>query len=252
MTDDVVKRVKRFFHSDLSREYFTATDASISAQLRMLMNGMMREYNAQYHKVSKKLSLQMINDVNKVSKSRLFSSLKKLTGGAKIKTDFLSPKMKELMKATTEEGADLIETIPVKFLSDVSTAVYQSVTNPEAGGMEGLERKIERRLRDNVKHIHNKARNIAYDQTRKFYNNLNAERMRAVGLTKYEWVHSHAGQRPRKLHLEELDGNIYPIDGPHPIIDERTGERGIPGQAINCRCTMLPVLEFDDGEEKKI
>jgi uncharacterized protein with gpF-like domain len=29
-----------------------------------------------------------------------------------------------------------------------------------------------------------------------------------------------------------------------PVIDPRTGERGIPGQAINCRCVMRPLVEF--------
>jgi len=34
-----------------------------------------------------------------------------------------------------------------------------------------------------------------------------------------------------------------------PVIDRRSGERGIPGQAINCRCRMAPVIEFDNDEE---
>jgi SPP1 gp7 family putative phage head morphogenesis protein len=91
-----------------------------------------------------------------------------------------------------------------------------------------------------------RARNIALDQTRKAYNNINKGRMQAIGVQKFEWVHSGGGQKPRELHIE-LDGQVFSFDD-LPVIDERTGERGIPGQAINCRCTMVPVIEFEtDG-----
>jgi SPP1 gp7 family putative phage head morphogenesis protein len=79
------------------------------------------------------------------------------------------------------------------------------------------------------------------------YNNLNASRMKAIGLNKYEWVHSGGGQRPREFHRDVLNGQIFSLDDP-PIIDEQTGERGIPSQLINCRCTMLPLLEFSNGQ----
>ena len=72
--------------------------------------------------------------------------------------------------------------------------------------------------------------------------------LQAVGLNKYEWIHSGAGQQPREFHRDVLNGQIFDLDDP-PIIDEDTGERGIPSQLINCRCTMRPVLEFEDGEE---
>ncbi|RIQ43658.1 phage head morphogenesis protein, partial [Bordetella avium] len=29
-----------------------------------------------------------------------------------------------------------------------------------------------------------------------------------------------------------------------PIIDKTTGERGLPGQLINCKCRMRPVIDF--------
>jgi uncharacterized protein with gpF-like domain len=36
---------------------------------------------------------------------------------------------------------------------------------------------------------------------------------------------------------------VYSFDD-LPVVDERTGETGIPGQAVNCRCTMSPVFDF--------
>ena len=42
-----------------------------------------------------------------------------------------------------------------------------------------------------------------------------------------------------------MSGKVYRLDDP-PVIDARTGERGLPGQAIFCRCTMQPIVKFGD------
>ena len=88
------------------------------------------------------------------------------------------------------------------------------------------------------------AKNVALDQTRKAYQSMNAERMRAAGVKSFEWIHSGGGQKPRPDHVA-MSGNVYRYDN-LPVIDKRTGERGIPGQAPNCRCTARPVLDFGD------
>lgn len=49
--------------------------------------------------------------------------------------------------------------------------------------------------------------------------------------------------RERKLH-HELNGHIFAFNNP-PIIDERTGQKGLPGQTYNCRCTLIPVIDKD-------
>ena len=91
----------------------------------------------------------------------------------------------------------------------------------------------------------NRGVNIARDQTRKAYNNLNAARMRKVGVTEFIWRHSGGGRNPRDLHQNVLNGKKFSLDD-LPVIDERTGETGIPGQAINCKCTMEPVVTFGE------
>lgn len=49
--------------------------------------------------------------------------------------------------------------------------------------------------------------------------------------------------RERPLH-KELNGKIFRFDNP-PIIDERTGQRGLPSQTYNCRCVIIPVIDKD-------
>lgn len=246
MTEDMSRQLGRLFRTDEARAYF-GEDASIASMAKKLLNGIERKYIKQFKHIAKPYSERMAKEVNKTSKSNMFSSLKKLTGGVSIKTDFISGEMKDILTATIYENVNLIERIPSTYFDQVRGAVMRSITQPETGGLEGLQETIQSVLDKRGKQIHNKARNTALDQTRKAYNNLNSGRMKAVGISKYQWVHSRGGQFPREHHLNELDGKIFSLDEP-PIIEPKTGERGIPGQAINCRCTMLPLLEFDNGE----
>ena len=49
--------------------------------------------------------------------------------------------------------------------------------------------------------------------------------------------------RERPLH-KELNGQIFRFDNP-PIIDERLGTRGLPGETYNCRCNIIPIIDKD-------
>lgn len=64
----------------------------------------------------------------------------------------------------------------------------------------------------------------------------------AEGFTKFKW-HTILDGRERELH-KELNGKVFRFDDP-PIIDERTGQKGLPSQTYNCRCTFSPYI---DGE----
>ena len=65
----------------------------------------------------------------------------------------------------------------------------------------------------------------------------------------FKWKTNIDG-RERPLH-KELNNKIFRFDNP-PIIDERTGQRGLPGETYNCRCSMVPIIdkEFFDRRHK--
>ena len=73
-----------------------------------------------------------------------------------------------------------------------------------------------------------------------------------LGFTHFEWIHSGGSQQPRSYHMRAhpsgLNHGIFRIDEP-PVIDPNTGTRGFPGDLPNCRCTMRPVLKFEDEEK---
>lgn len=60
------------------------------------------------------------------------------------------------------------------------------------------------------------------------------------GFEEFKWITNIDG-RERELH-KQLNGKIFRFDEP-PIIDERTGQRGLPGETYNCRCKFIPVLK---------
>ena len=58
-----------------------------------------------------------------------------------------------------------------------------------------------------------------------------------MGFDKFIWRTIVDG-RERDLHYKH-NGKIFRYDDP-PIIDERTGQHGLPGETYNCRCEAIP------------
>jgi hypothetical protein len=94
---------------------------------------------------------------------------------------------------------------------------------------------------------------IADDQINKASERLRVAKWKKNGVRMVRWIHSGMDE-PRPYHREKwnggsgifdgrpngLNGYVFPIDFP-PVIDPHTGERGYPGQLINCRCHLEPV-----------
>ena len=75
------------------------------------------------------------------------------------------------------------------------------------------------------------------------------------GMRSFRWVvNLDNRERPwhRKLGTTGPDGkgNIYRFDDP-PIINEKTGQKGLPGYDYNCRCSFIPVLDKEWLENRK-
>lgn len=237
MTDHTEREIKKLYRADASQEYF-AQDASISSQARILMNELARKFEKLFAYYAIDLSGQITEEADKSSTTALKESLKQLSGGLLINTDFLTSELDEVLKATIAENVQLIKTIPEKYLSDVQGAVMRSITTGR--GLADLVPFLKKHKNITIK----RARLIAHDQTRKAFTNINRVRMERMGIKKFEWLHSAGGQHPRPLH-QRMSGKIYSFDDP-PVIDERTGEKGYPGQLINCRCVMIPVVTFEE------
>ena len=231
-----------FEHPDAEEhmELVRAADANIASQTRMITNKLARKFQAMFDRKARDLADRMVKQVDKASKTSLHTSLKDVSGGLSLKTSSLSAVAVTTLKASVTENVALIKSIPQQYASKVQQAVMRSITT--GGGLEYLAPELEK-----IGGItERRAKNIAHDQTSKAYSALNRDRMKSLGIRQFEWLHSGGGQHPRRLH-EEMSGRVYSFDDP-PIIDERTGERGVPGQAINCKCVAVPVISFEPGE----
>lgn len=237
MSDEVELKLKRFFDEPHAAEYFDqAEDASVSSQARILTNALMKKFNSMFAAIAPTIAEKQTEAVNRMSSASMHSSMEQLSGGLSLPVSGITADMSEVLNASIVEQVSLIKSISMEYLAGVQAAVMRSITSGR--GLADLTPYL-------MKHkqiTERRARMIALDQTRKSYNNLNRGRMQKLGLKKFEWIHTGGSAHPRELHVR-YNGKIFSFDDP-PIIDENTGERGIPGQAINCRCTMNPVIDF--------
>lgn len=189
-----------------------------------------------------KIADGMFAAVTAESGAALNGTLSEMAGKLTVGMGFMDAPVGEIVRGGIAENIALIKSIPAQYMARVSGDLEAAAL--AGNNMTGLIGKIQAASGITKR----RAKNIALDQTRKAYNTINGARMAAAGVTKFEWVHSGGGQRPRHHHITPwpagLNGGIFELDNP-PIIDPDTGERGLPGQAINCKCTMAPVIEME-------
>ncbi|MCG3462670.1 minor capsid protein [Xenorhabdus bovienii] len=217
-----------------------AMDASFASQTRIWLNKLKRRWDGIFNKQASALADKFVRQVDVSAKRNLDDSLKQLSGGLTIKTPDMPEAMKDRITAATTENVSLIKSLPEQFHFRIEGAALRSISQAGEGA---------KTLLAEIKHIggvtEKRAQFIAVDQTRKITTAANYERMKSAGIRKAVWHHSGGSAEPRQWH-QKLDGEVFDLDNP-PIIDERTGQRGLPGELPNCKCFWTPVVDFGDG-----
>lgn len=217
-----------------------AMDANLGAQLDMMFGRLNNYWGKRFSKLARTLAKTTVNRVDRLSKRRLDQSLKELSGGLTIKTPDLPESMVSTLQAATARNVGLIKSIQSEFHEQIAQEVLNNLGDQQA--VFENSKKLVDRVYFRGETAEERAKFIARDQVSKMNSEMGAARAKSAGITKFKWRHSGASADPRKLH-QKYDGQIFSYDD-LPIIDERTGERGLPGQAINCRCVAVPVIEF--------
>ena len=243
MADDVRKTVIALLDEHATDGF--AMDASLSAQSRIQLNALRERYTVLFGKLSKRVVARMIDSTLRNSRVTLNSSLQQMSPGLSLGPDVMTERLKEITSAATNEAVSLIKLIPQQYLGEVQSAVNRSIL----GGTEtkSLVAFLTEKYQQNVRH----ANLVAADQTRKVYNAVTAARMTAVGVKKFEWIHTGGTVHPRRLH-KELNGTVWAFAEP-PEIGEMNGQKvfGIPGLMPNCRCVMRPIITFGQDEDNE-
>ncbi|WOB87833.1 phage minor head protein [Providencia sp. PROV040] len=241
LISSMIKDYENVF-SELNDDFYGSTmDASIASQTRIWLNRLKRKWDKIFSTQSSAMADKFVSQVDIGAQRNLDDSLKQLSGGITIKTAVMPDALKDRMIAATAENVSLIKSIPTQFHQRIESVALRSISQ----GGEGAKT-----LLDEIRHTgsvtESRANFIAVDQTRKITTAANYERMKSAGIRKAIWHHSGGSAEPREWHLQ-LDGEVFDLDNP-PIIEPKTGERGLPGQLPNCKCFWTPVIDFS-GEE---
>lgn len=223
-------------------EFVGALDASLASQARILFSWLGQKYAKLFASRATSMTERMIDSSSMASKKALGESLKKISGGITIPVPDMPGGVQEAITAATAENVGLIRSLGQQYNERISQLVLRSIATGGNGAQDIFEQ-----IRHYDGMTERRAKTIAIDQTRKITATLNMERAKSVGIKKFEWVHSSGSAQPRKLHVQ-YDGQIFSYDD-LPVIDDKTGQRGVPGILINCRCVSAPVLSFEDAED---
>ncbi len=152
-----------------------------------------------------------------------------------------SPRLQDLLEASSLDNARLITTIPNQYLNQVQSIV---MTNMRSGL---LPRNIIGQLQNQFGVTKRRAALIARDQTSKINGEISKARQTDAGFEFFRWQTAEDSRvRDDHEHLENQDigygKGVYRWDKP-PKDDK--GVAIIPGSAINCRCVSIPVIKPD-------
>ena len=157
-----------------------------------------------------------------------------------------------------------IDRVPRKRILEMIHENVSLIKTIDAGMFPDLVKKIEKLLNrtidadefidwcvDECDVSEGRARIIAFDQINKIKMQIKAEDFKLRGIEYAVWVHEKECNVPREYHRTKwdgksgvrsgrpngLDGFVFRLDR-LPVIDKRTGERGLPGRLIGCCCSI--------------
>ena len=247
MTSETVTAVQRLYGTQQATALgLDAMDASFASMANTLLKKLAAKFTALFTGQAGGLAKAVANGVNISSAQQLGSSLKEISTGVTLKTDVVSGPIADALTASIKQNVGLIKSIPSEYFQKIEGEVFRSIQSGR--GLADLQPLLEKTGNITKK----RAALIARDQTSKANTAINVARFKRLNIRKFEWLHSAGVHEPRELHIHTvaeggLNGGIFDIDNP-PVIDERTGERGYPGQLINCSCRMAPVISFEAQE----
>lgn len=140
--------------------------------------------------------------------------------------------IQDVVKAATKANVALIKSIPEQYFYKVEAAVTEGLG-------QGLRfSALAKQIEDIGDVTESRAKLIARDQTSKLNGAMTQIRQMSIGIDRYTWSTS-SDERVRDEHAA-LDGQEFSWSSPP--------SEGHPGEAVNCRCVAVPVINLDEGE----
>ena len=193
-----------------------------------------------------KIVMKYLSKATKEAKRSLQKSMEKEFGRA-FRLNWTQNAYEDTLRLMIRRNVSLITNATAQTLSNVENIVYDAMTT--GTGWEGIEHALH-----NQRHISSdRIKRIARDQTAKTNAALNYLEQKSAGIEFFEWsaIMDNRVSRGKGGHAQ-LNGKIYKWgdDENYPVIDSY-GNRGLPSQRVNCRCTALAVILKDGWEMRQ-
>lgn len=251
MVNETKKSIVKLFDMGPAKKFYanvkaaSAMDDSISAQATVLTNKLLEEFNLLFKRNADRVAKTMVNNQQRISTAVLVSSTQDLLGNLSLKGNLVSPELETVSEALITANVALMKSLPQQYMKDITGEVMRSITNGR--GLQDLIPALEKYEGITKR----RARDIAYDQTRKAFTAINKQKMLDLGLKKFKWLHSGGSQYPRHSHLHILNGKILSfknLEKQQEDLGVPKRDQGLPGEPINCGCTMMTVLDWGNDE----
>lgn len=268
MTFETERALTELFTSSVAKEHFTQDESFPSYSQRVLSN-LEKDFSSLFDSVAPKISDDFVEGIDEDTARVLKNSIKNVNSkksgsnfeayvGIFPSVRLSGEELDKIISASVEENTYLIRSIPKEYLGQIAKIVHRAITSgsgqndiyKEAKQKLEISKDFKKHLKDTNEKVDRRAKLIARDQTHKVFNGISAKRMKNAGAERFQWVHHAGSLKPRQYHLDSveqggLNGRICSFDD-LPIIDLKTGERGLPGQLVNCRCTMRMVVTEEE------
>jgi len=233
MREIVLPEIPRIF-KEAKSERPAIKDDSID-EINQLMNQLRFRISREYTEDEiREMANRMGRSVSDVTKMSMERQWRRVLGIDLFSRD---QGLREFITQKAKMNVQLIQSIPSRYYERLQNGIMNSVT--QGIRVEEVEAQINEMISKIGGDMDTNAELIARDQVGKLNGDITEFRQKELGVERYVW-RTVKDERVRETHAE-LDGETFSWDDP-PVINE-AGERGHPGDDIQCRCYAEPVLE---------
>lgn len=207
--------------------------AALNSRTRILLTRIERKYGNIYRRSAEKIANNYFNRVKGNSVIGVKRNLKLLSMGVYSEN-------KRDMQAVEKAGISSFEIyltgVTSFYFAKVKKEVELQALRANQNSAENVRRYLLRQRGITRRNAENELRN----NYRSVFDAITGVLLLSSNIDEWQWVYTFRSNDPRKYHKDVLANQIFSNDQP-PVIDERTGEIGFPGQLRHCKCVRRPV-----------
>ena len=248
-------KFKGKFNSKLSKELkelgatFNSASKTFSIEKSKLPASMQITILQQEYK-QRQLTRQTLNAINSINANEIYKTTftpeyemilsdLDLKFEDNIKSFAVLPELTvEGKKRIAEAYSENLKLYIKDFIDEEVLTLRKEVEQNVYGGFR--REKLVGILKDRYGISQRKAKFLAKQETSLLTAQFTKERYVDAGIKKFEWTRSHS-KKPDEYH-KTLYGKTFSFDD-LPIIDEKTQQKGLPGERFGCSCGMKAVVE---------